>query len=387
MQAIEQFREQVLAATASGRPMRLRGGGTKDWYGQAVDGELLDTRIHSGIIDYEPTELVITARCGTPLTEIEAALREHHQMLAFEPPHFGNGATLGGAIASGLSGPGRASSGALRDFVLGAVLMDGRGEVLTFGGQVMKNVAGYDVSRLLAGSLGTLGLMLQHSVKVLPRPVSETTRRFEMSEIDAITRLNAWGGQPLPISASCWHAGVLTLRLSGAGAAVDAAARSFGGERVDDGAAFWADVREQRHAFFRDAGSLWRLSVPSATAPLVLRGEQLIEWGGAQRWLKLAADSATAPATAQTTVQGTAQASPQATTQATAQSAAQLTAQAIASDIRRAVTAVGGHATLFRGGDKRVGVFQPLAPAIARIHERLSLAFDPAQIFNRGRMY
>ena len=373
MPAIEQFRQQVLSAAADGRTLRVRGGGTKDWYGQAVNGDLLDTRIHSGIIDYEPTELVITARCGTPLAEIEAALHEHHQMLAFEPPHFGAGATLGGAVASGLSGPARASSGAVRDFVLGAVLMDGGGEVLTFGGQVMKNVAGYDVSRLLAGSLGTLGLMLQHSVKVLPRPVSETTRRFEMSEIDAIARLNAWGGQPLPISASCWHAGVLTLRLSGASAAVNAAARSLGGELVEDGKSFWADVREQRHAFFADAASLWRLSVPSASGAIILPGEQLIEWGGAQRWLKAGA--------------GVDQAAPNAATGEAFNEAANAADAKAAQNIRRAVTAVGGHATLFRGGDKQVGVFQPLAPAIARIHERLSHAFDPAQIFNRGRMY
>ncbi|MEO7496133.1 MAG: glycolate oxidase subunit GlcE [Massilia sp.] len=350
-QAIDQFRRQVLAAAGAGRSLRIRGGGTKDWYGQALDGEILDTRSHSGIVDYEPTELVITARSGTPLAEIEAALAEKNQMLAFEPPHFGAGATLGGAIASGVSGPRRASSGAVRDFILGAVMMDGRGEVLTFGGQVMKNVAGYDVSRMLAGSLGTLGLMLEHSVKVLPRPVRETTLRFDMSEIEAIARLNAWGGQPLPLSASCWHAGQLSLRLSGAGAAVDAAVKTLGGEVLDQAEDFWTDLREQRHPYFAGETSVWRLSVPSVTGPIILKGEQLIEWGGAQRWLKVDADAA------------------------------------MAHNIRRAVSAVGGHATLFRGGDKSLGVFQPLAPALAAIHERLRCAFDPAQVFNRGRMY
>jgi len=351
LQAIEHFREQVLAAAASGTALRLRGGGTKDWYGQELQGDILDTRACSGIIDYEPTELVITARCGTPLAEIEAALAEQNQMLAFEPPHFGAGATFGGAIASGLAGPRRASAGALRDFVLGAVLMDGKGEVLTFGGQVMKNVAGYDVSRLLAGSLGTLGLMLEHSVKVLPRPVSETSLRFEMSEIDAIARLNQWGGQPLPISASCWHAGVLTLRLSGARAAVEAARLALGGEAVAQADAFWSGLREQRHDFFKGPASLWRLSVPSTTGAIILRGEQLIEWGGAQRWLRVDADSA------------------------------------MAHNIRRTAASVGGHATLFRGGDKHLGVFQPLAPAVAKIHQRLKAAFDPSHIFNQGRMY
>jgi glycolate oxidase FAD binding subunit len=275
----------VLTAVAAKRPLRIRGGGSKDWYGQSFEGEILDTRAFSGIVDYEPTELVITARCGTPLAEIEAALAERHQMLAFEPPHFGAGATFGGAVAAGLSGPRRAASGAVRDFVLGAVLMDGKGEALTFGGQVMKNVAGYDVSRLLAGSMGTLGLMLQLSVKVLPLAVREATLRFELSEIDAIRRLNEWGGQPLPISASCWHDGALTVRLSGAQAAVDAAVRDFGGEAVPEGRAFWAGLREQQDPFFAGAQSLWRLSVPSTASAIVLKGEQLIEWGGAQRWL------------------------------------------------------------------------------------------------------
>ncbi|MDN4060834.1 glycolate oxidase subunit GlcE [Massilia sp. YIM B02769] len=346
---IETFREQVRAAVANGGKLRIRGGGTKDWYGQSFEGEILDTRGHTGIVDYEPTELVITARCGTPLAEIEAVLAEQNQMLAFEPPHFGDSATFGGAIAAGLSGPRRASSGALRDFVLGAELLDGKGELLRFGGQVMKNVAGYDVSRLLAGSLGTLGLITQASVKVLPRPFAETTLRFEIGEIDAIRRLNEWGGQPLPISASCWHAGVLALRLSGAQAAVDAAVKSLGGQVMPDCAAFWASLREQRHAFFAGDMPLWRLSLPSTTGAIVLKGEQLIEWGGAQRWLR-------------------------------AQSAD-------AETIRRTASAAGGHATLFRGGDKSVGVFQPLAPAVARIHARLKVSFDPAQIFNPGRMF
>ena len=351
MTELDHFREQILGAVSAGSTLRIRGGGTKDWYGQAFAGDVLDTRAFSGIVDYEPTELVITARCGTPLAEIEAVLAERNQMLAFEPPHFGPGATFGGAIASGLSGPRRASSGAVRDFVLGVMLMDGRGEVLTFGGQVMKNVAGYDVSRLLAGSLGTLGLMLQMSVKVLPRPLRESTLRFAISEIDALSRLNEWGGLPLPISASCWADGVLTLRLSGAEAAVAAAECSLGGESVADGPAFWRALREQQHQFFATESSLWRLSVPSAASAILLRGEQLIEWGGAQRWLKADADPASAHS------------------------------------IRRSVSAAGGHATLFRGGDKAVGVFQPLAPAVAKIHTRLKASFDPSHVFNPGRMY
>ncbi|MDO8069569.1 glycolate oxidase subunit GlcE [Janthinobacterium sp. SUN206] len=355
MQAIaEQFRQQILAASAAGRPLRLRGGGTKDWYGQQLAGEVLDTRAYAGIIDYEPTELVITARCGTPLAEIEAALAARNQMLAFEPPHFGPGATVGGVVASALSGPRRASAGALRDFVLGSVLMDGHGQRLAFGGQVMKNVAGYDVSRLLAGSLGTLGLILEVSLKVLPLPLREATLRLECAEIAALRMLNEWAGKPLPISASCWHDGVLSVRLSGAEAAVSAALTSLKGELLaaEDAAAFWLSVREQTHAFFAGAGSLWRLSLPPHASAVILMGRQLIEWGGAQRWLKLDGDADAAGS----------------------------------QHIRQAVAALGGHATLFRGGDKAVGVFHPLAPAIEKIHQRLRHAFDPAGIFNPHRM-
>jgi glycolate oxidase FAD binding subunit len=349
-QVLQQFQERIAQAGAAKSPLRIRGGGSKDWYGQAPQGEVLDTRPYRGIIDYEPTELVITARCGTPLAEIEAALAQHRQMLAFEPPHFGP-ATLGGAMAAGLSGPRRQAVGAVRDFVLGAVLMDGRGEVLHFGGQVMKNVAGYDVSRLLAGSLGTLGLILEVSLKVLPLPVAETTLRWEMGQEEALLQLNRWGGQPLPVSASAWHDGVLAVRLSGAQAAVAAARGKMGGEEASDGPALWAALREQRHGFFtpgRDGQGLWRLALPTVAPPLDLPGAQLIEWGGGQRWLHSGADAAT---------------------------------------IRAAAQAAGGHATLFRGGAKGDGVFHPLAPALASIHRNLKQAFDPAGIFNPGRMY
>jgi glycolate oxidase FAD binding subunit len=351
-QALQEFKQRIAAAAAANTPLRIRGGGSKDWYGQLLSGEVLDTRGFSGITAYEPTELVVTARCGTSLAEVEAVLAEQNQMLAFEPPHFGTDATIGGMVASGLSGPRRPWSGAVRDFVLGVVLMDGKGEILRFGGQVMKNVAGYDVSRLLTGSLGTLGLILEVSLKVLPKPFAETTLRFALSEADALRRLNEWGGQPLPLSASAWQDGQLTVRLSGAAAAIKAARQKLGGDEVADAAAFWADLREQTHAFFADAAadgaSLWRLSVPSVVPPLVVQGTQLIEWGGAQRWLRTGQD---------------------------------------ASVIRAVAAAAGGHATLFRGGDKSAGVFHPLAPAVARIHRNLKAEFDPSGVFNPGRMY
>lgn len=350
---LDQFRARIVAASGQGAPLLLRGGGSKDWYGCHVAGDVLDTRAYAGVVDYEPTELVLTARCGTPLAQIEDLLARHGQMLAFEPPRFGAASTIGGVVASGLSGPRRAAAGALRDFVLGAQLMDGRGELLSFGGQVMKNVAGYDVSRLLAGSLGTLGLITQVSLKVLPLPLREATIRFEMDEIAALRRMNEWAGQPLPVSATCWQGGVLTVRLSGAQAAVKAALQRLGGDALANGEAFWAGLRDQRRDFFAGAGELWRLSLPPSASALVLRGEQLIEWGGAQRWLRVE--------------------------------------RGVAEDIRRVVAAAGGHATRYRAAHGASGAgegaFHPLAPAVARIHERLKAAFDPAGIFNRGRMY
>jgi glycolate oxidase FAD binding subunit len=347
---LAELRERIRDAAARKAPLRLRGGGTKDFYGGALAGEVLDTRGHAGVVSYEPTELVVTARCGTPLAELEATLAARGQMLAFEPPHFGAGATLGGCVAAGLSGPRRAAAGAVRDFVLGARLLDGGARELAFGGQVMKNVAGYDVSRLLAGSLGVLGVILEVSLKVLPRPPEERTLRLALGEAQALEQLNRWAGEPLPISASAWSGGSLCVRLSGAPSALRAAARRIGGEALAADAAqrFWAGVREHTDAFFAGEAPLWRLSLPSHAPRLELPGVQLIEWGGALRWLRTPADSAT---------------------------------------VREAAQRAGGHATLFRGGDKAQGVFAPLAPAVLRLHRDLKSAFDPAGIFNRGRLH
>ena len=335
---------------AEKRPLRIRGGGTKDFYGNEPRGELLDTRSCFGVVSYEPSELVVTVRCGTSLLEVQKLLETENQILAFEPPHFGAGATLGGCVAAGLSGPRRASAGAVRDFVLGATIVDGQGRVLAFGGQVMKNVAGYDVSRLLAGSLGTLGLILEISLKVAPRPVAELTLSFEMPQAKALESMNRWAGQPLPVSATAWRDGALDLRLSGAQAAVRAAAGKLGGEQVDAGAAsqFWSAIREQTEPFFALPAPLWRLSLPSRAPQIELPGEQLIEWGGALRWLKSSADAAT---------------------------------------VRAAAAGAGGHATLFRAGDKPAGAFAPLPPELARLHGELKKTFDPAGILNPGRLY
>ena len=349
-EALKGFADTIRAAAADKKPLRLRSGCSKDFYGQALEGEPLDCRGHAGILAYEPTELVVTAKCGTPLAELETALAANAQMLSFEPPHFGGGATVGGMVAAGLSGPRRAASGALRDYVLGVTVMDARGTAMRFGGTVMKNVAGYDVSRLFAGSMGTLGLILDVSLKVLPLPVAEATLRFEMPEDKAIEALNRWAGRPLPISASAWTGGELGLRLSGAAAAVRSACEKLGGERIGEGdaRAFWSGIREHTDPFFRTELPLWRLSVPSTTPPLALPGAQLIEWGGALRWLAT---------------------------------------NAYARTVREAARRACGHATLFRGGDKSAGVFQPLEPALAKIHRKLKASFDPEGIFNRGRLY
>ena len=340
-------------AASAGAPLRIVGGGTKDFYGQELVGEVFDTASFAGIVDYDPTELVITARSGTRLAEIEQAMDKAGQMLAFEPPHFTApaGGTLGGCIASGLSGPRRPYAGSMRDLVLGVRLLDGRGEDLSFGGRVMKNVAGFDVSRLIAGSLGTLGIILEVSLKCVPRPRVQTTRTFELGPDEAIRIVNEWAAQPLALSATCYWDARLYARFSGAESAVSHAVEHVGGETLNDGDAFWAALRDQRHPFFAPSDApLWRLSVRSTAPYEDLGGNQLIEWGGALRWVIGAMD-----------------ANPNA--------------------LRAWAREHGGHAALFRGGDKSVGVFQPLDTALAGIHQRLKSTFDPAGILNRGRMY
>ncbi|QTD45764.1 glycolate oxidase subunit GlcE [Ottowia testudinis] len=352
MNEVKAIAEKVRKASERARPLRIRGGGTKDFYGQRLHGELLDVRALAGVVEYEPSELVVTVRAGTRLRELQALLAERGQCLPFEPPRFGVGGTVGGIVASGLSGPARASVGSLRDYVLGVQIINGRGELLTFGGQVMKNVAGYDVSRLLAGSLGTLGVITQVSLKVLPLPPAEATLLFELSETSARQQLNRWGGQPLPLNASCWADGQLAVRLRGAQAAIASATASMGGQVLSAERAErqWTALRDQALPFFRLAPgeALWRVSVPDTATPLNL-GPTLIEWHGAQRWVK-----------------------------ATPQDAAL---------VREAAARAGGHATLFRGGDGSVPVFTPLSAPLARIHRALKAEFDPAGIFGPGRMY
>lgn len=350
---IDQFSANICTAAENKTPLQICGGGTKDFYGNSIakqNHDSLDVTAYSGLIDYEPAELVVTARAGTRLAGLEAVLNKNGQMLAFEPPHFGPAATLGGCVASGLSGPRRASAGAVRDFVLGIRMLDGRGNDLRFGGQVMKNVAGYDISRLMVGSMGTLGVLLEVSLKVLPLPPADLTLRMQLTEIEAIEKMNRWAGNPFPISATCYYGGELTVRLSGAESALRAAHAKIGGEEISDGKVFWKKVREQAHGFFQANRSLWRLSINSTMPPIALHGQQLIEWNGALRWL--------------------------------------INDSSVKVDaIRAAVKNVGGHATLFRRHQTCASVFHPLDSNMMKIHRLLKQKFDPAGILNPGRLY
>jgi len=440
----QELAARVALAQAEGRPLRIQGGGTKTWLGRAVNGETLALGGHRGILSYEPTELVITARAGTPLAEIQAALAERGQWLAFEPPHFspadGQGddpldagadvnfnadagagadpsglpsiATLGGTIACGLSGPARPYAGAARDFILGVRLINGKGEVLRFGGEVMKNVAGYDLSRLMAGAQGTLGILLDVSLKVLPRPAVELTLVFEMPAAEAIRRFNQWAGQPLPISGACHDVERAYVRLSGNESAVRAArarlgGEVFGGEALADadregasgksetptaameakisqdrvgrspapGADFWLAVRELRHPFFRRADApLWRLSLPPAAPHEPALGPQFIDWGGAQRWVH---DEHPLWSVAQ---------APGGHASCYGLTCARQDAGVVGEVIADTSATQAPGAEPGPGG-ANAAVFQPLPPALLALHRRLKAALDPQGILNPGRLY
>ena len=372
---IEAFREQILNAASNKTKLSIEGGGTKSWYGNPNSHAKLDTRTYSGILEYQPEELVITACAGTPLKEIVATLKEKNQALAFEPPHFGEHATFGGAIAAGLAGPGRISVGNFRDFVLGARILDGKGQALSFGGQVMKNVAGYDVSRLMPGSMGTLSLLLEASVKVLPRPAATATLRCHISQEKALRTLNEWAGQPLPLSASCWignatSEGQLTIRLAGAVAAIKAAiplmSSLVNASEVDpqSAEAFWNELREHQLPVFENLPTdqtLYRLALPAACGPLTIPGadnEIVLEWHGQQRWIKAPGDEITFNL------------------------------------IKKLVSSHGGHATRFKQGASVNPAFQRFtllseqahSKALELVQERLRSAFDPAGVFATKRL-
>lgn len=350
---------RVRAAFASRTPLRIVGGDTKRFYGREVAGETLRVDVHHGVLRYDPAELVITARGGTPLAAIEALLARHGQRLPFEPPAFGTAATIGGTIAAGLAGPARVAHGPVRDYVLGATLLTGDGRILRFGGEVMKNVAGYDVSRLLAGSLGILGVLLEVSLKVLPLPAGTLTLRRRIDAAAAVELLAASRQRGLPVSASFWHDGELLLRLDGSAAALAAIAPGFAGDPLPAESArdFWQSVREQQHPFFAAAAPLWRLTVPvtATTGVLDTAGGHAFEWHGAQVWV------------------------------------AGSTRHALATAVREA----GGELALFRAPAGAAGVataddgevFAPSSPSLLSLHRAVKQVFDPAGILNPGRMY
>lgn len=341
------LQERIINAIDNASPIEILGLGSKRFYGRQPHGEKLSLAGHSGIISYEPSELVITARGGTPLSEIIEQLDQHNQMLAFEPPMFNGTGTLGGAVASGLSGPRRPYAGAARDFVLGVKCLNGKGELLSFGGQVMKNVAGYDVSRLMCGALGTLGVLLEISLKVLPKPEHEITLLRECNHEEALLLIDHFSGQHIPLSAACHYDKQLHLRLSGAKTAILNASAMIGGDELKNVDAFWSSLRDQTHAFFNEAMPLWRLSLPAATPCLKLEGDAFIDWGGAQRWLKTSDD---------------------------------------ADLVRQICEAHDGHASLFRHDEHTSEAFHPLAPGVAALHRQLKQAFDPHGILNPQRM-
>ena len=375
---LQHFIDQIASARSAQQALRVRGGGTKDFYGNTLGNfAVLDTRAHSGITSYEPSELVVTVKAGTPLAELEAALLEKNQYLPFEPPSFAAGSTVGGMVASGLSGAARATSGSVRDHILGIQIVNGAGEVLNFGGTVMKNVAGYDVSRLMAGSMGTLALITEVSLKVLPIPVADATLMCHIGQAAALKLMNQWRAQPLPINSTAWlrddtaspAADYLFVRLRGAKAAVDSAlgliqqdVQAAGGivTPMDTAVAAqdWRTANNHQMPFFTKAPAddfcLWRLSIAATTPALDLPHPQYVEWQGAQRWLWARAGERDA-------------------------------LQAIASK-------AGGHACLFKSSasgledDKVIGVFQPLAPVLAKINLSLREQLDPPQVFNTGRI-
>lgn len=362
--ALIELRDQVMTAVAGHRPMYISGGRTKDFYGNthrivASDGHcVVDMSAHRGVIEYHPAELVMTARAGTPLREIEAVLAEQRQMLAFEPPHFGPGATLGGCISAGLSGPGRMARGGVRDFVLGVRLLDGHARLMSFGGQVVKNVAGYDVSRLLAGAMGMFGALVDVSIKVVPMPAASCTLRLALPAADALARFSDWRLQPLPITATAWEpgptaaAGIASVRLEGSEVAVASARQRVGGEVMltQLASGHWRKIREQVHPFFQAGESLWRLSLPPCTPAEGPLAGALMEWGGAQRWLRGDIDIDT---------------------------------------VRGWAAGREGHATLMRVGQSMphppCGVFHPPGPAMLAVMHRLKNEFDPWHLFNPGR--
>ena len=356
------LQQTVLEACAQSRPLAIVGGGSKSFYGREIVGEPLSTQAYQGVVSYEPTELVLTVRAGTPLVDVISLLDEQGQMLGFEPPVYSVGTTIGGAIASGLSGPIRPFSGSARDFVLGMKVLTGDGKIMSFGGQVMKNVAGFDVSRLMVGALGTLGVILDISLKVLPKPFAQMTLRLDQPDAgEAITQMNHLCGKPWPISALAWLDGAVWLRLSGTSQGIAHAHHHIGGDKIDQEDEFWRALNQQTHSFFQQSGQLIRASV-SPDLPAVFGDganvkafDQIIDWGGALRWVH----------------------------RPDLDEQEQRDQVQVVSTIEQC----GGSATVFRGQDRQGDVFTQLSDAAMAIHKNLKNTFDPQGILNSGRLY
>lgn len=348
---IQTLQEQVLQARSNGQKLNIVGGGTKSFMGRQGSAEAgtLSLAEHTGVVEYHPVELVLTVRAGTPLKEIETVLAEQGQCLHFEPPHFGDASTIGGTLACNLSGPARPWAGSVRDQVLGIRLLNGKGEHLRFGGQVMKNVAGYDVSRLQAGAMGTVGVITEISLKVMPKPAATTTLVREMTMDEVVEYMNRRAGEPKPITGACWVDGKVYLRLAGAKSAVEATAEQWGGQVLADGEQFWRQVQDMQHPFFDDPElPLWRFSVDSTAKTPELDGPWMIDWAGSQRWYR---------------------------------------GQASLDQLEPLARAAGGQVSLFRGGDRTGEVMHGQPQALKTIQQRVKKSFDPDAIFNPGRLY
>ena len=358
MDSIEQIQSAVHSAKSENRQLAVVGGGSKSFYGREIAGEPLSMSVYSGIIEYQPTELVITAKSGTPIETINRILEENNQKLGFEPPVFGSSSTLGGVIAAGLSGPARPYSGGIQDFVLGVKILSGNGEVLNFGGKVIKNVAGFDVSRLMVGAMGCLGVLLEISLKVVPIPEVEKTVCIVQPEIsDAIAMMNSLAARPVPISAAAWVEGMTRIRLSGSEKGVQSALNSICGafspsEQDIEADSFWQGLQNLTHSFFDNQNMLYRASVKPSTGALYDDQGTLVDWGGAVRWYCLANDDQNAK-----------------------------------NNLSEAVTNAGGHLEIFRNGDRSREVMAPVKPPIMQLQKRLKAMFDPGRILNPGRMY
>lgn len=345
----DEIAESVKVAYQKTQPLQITAGGSKHFYGRDIHGETLSLSHHTGIIEYEPSELYITARSGTSLIEIEQTISQQNQILPCESPHFADTATLGGMIACGLSGPRRVNAGSVRDCVLGTEVINGKGEYLHFGGRVMKNVAGYDVSRLMCGALGTLGVVMTATLRLLPKPACELSLAFSLDSTTAIETMNQWANSPMPISASFYDGSELFIRLSGSNTAIKSCKNNLGGEVVQSDKTFWNEVREHKHPFFADGQPIWRISVPPNTEPLKISGNCAIEWNGALRWYRSDADE---------------------------------------KSIRSEAERVGGHACLFRGTNAdSEQIFHPLTQASMKLHKKLKQTLDPACILNPGKMF